>query len=122
VGLNIKLPFEQVPNNFANVKLDFDYFFIRKVMFIKYAAAYVALPGGFGTLDEIFEVMTLIQTQRIKPFPIILTGGAYWAGLLDWIKARLADGGMIGKDDLDIVQVIDDPDEIVAAVKKIVVL
>lgn len=121
VGLNIQLPFEQKPNNFANLKLDFHYFFIRKVMFIKYAAAYIALPGGFGTLDEIFEVITLIQTQRIKPFPIILAGSGYWSGLLDWIKATLGDGGMISPDDLDIVQVIDDPEQIVAAVKKIVV-
>lgn len=122
VGLNIQLPFEQKPNNFANLKLDFHYFFIRKVMFIKYAAAYIGLPGGFGTLDEIFEVITLIQTRRIKPFPIILAGSDYWSGLLDWIKATLGDGGMISPDDLDIVQVIDDPEEIVAAVKKIVVL
>lgn len=121
VGLNIQLPFEQKPNKFANLKLDFHYFFIRKVMFIKYAAAYIALPGGFGTLDEIFEVITLIQTQRIKPFPIILVGSDYWSGLLDWIKATLGDGRMISPDDLDIVQVIDDPEQIVAAVKKIVV-
>jgi uncharacterized protein (TIGR00730 family) len=92
------------------------------VMFIKYAAAYIGLPGGFGTLDEIFEVMTLIQTQRIKPFPIILTGSDYWCGLMDWIKATLSDGGMISPDDLEFVQVIDDPEEIVAAVRKIVVL
>jgi uncharacterized protein (TIGR00730 family) len=122
VGLNIQLPFEQKPNDFANLKLDFHYFFIRKVMFIKYAAAYIGLPGGFGTLDEIFEVITLIQTQRIKPFPIILAGSDYWSGLMDWIKATLRDGGMISPDDLDIVQVLDDPEEIVAAVKKIVVL
>ncbi len=122
VGLNIQLPFEQKPNDFANLKLDFHYFFIRKVMFIKYAAAYIGLPGGFGTLDEIFEVITLIQTQRIKPFPIILVGSDYWSGLLDWIKATLRDNGMISPEDLDIVQVLDDPEEIVAAVKKIVVL
>ncbi|MGD9008846.1 MAG: TIGR00730 family Rossman fold protein [Desulfobacteraceae bacterium] len=122
VGLNIQLPFEQKPNDFANLKLDFHYFFIRKVMFIKYAAAYIGLPGGFGTLDEIFEVITLIQTQRIKPFPIILAGSDYWSGLMDWIKATLRDGGMISPDDLDIVQMLDDPEEIVAAVKKIVVL
>lgn len=122
VGLNIKLPFEQKPNEFANVQVEFNYFFIRKVMFMKYAAAYIGLPGGFGTLDELFEVMTLIQTQRIKPFPVILTGSDYWSGLLDWIKARLLDGGMISAGDTDIVQVIDDPDEIVSAVKKIVIM
>ncbi len=122
VGLNIMLPFEQKPNDYANLKLDFHYFFIRKVMFIKYAAAYIGLPGGFGTLDEIFEVMTLIQTQRVKPFPIILAGSDYWSGLLDWIKDKLGAGGMISEDDLAIVQVIDDPDEIVSAVRKIVIL
>ncbi len=122
VGLNIKLPFEQVPNNYSNLKLDFNYFFIRKVMFIKYAAAYIALPGGFGTLDEIFEVMTLIQTKRIKPFPIILAGSDYWSGLLDWVKQRLRDGGMISPGDMDIVQVLDDPEEIVSVVKRIVIV
>lgn len=122
VGLNIKLPFEQKPNLFANVQVEFNYFFIRKVMFMKYASAYIGLPGGFGTLDEIFEVMTLIQTQRIKPFPVILAGSDYWSGLLDWIHQRLLDGGMISPGDTDIVQVLDDPDEIVSTVKKIVIM
>ncbi len=122
VGLNIRLPFEQLPNEFANLHLEFKYFFIRKVMFIKYAAAYIGLPGGFGTLDEIFEVMTLIQTRRIKPFPIILAGSEYWSGLFDWIKKRLSDKGMISPEDLDIVQIMDDPDEIVATVKRIVIM
>jgi uncharacterized protein (TIGR00730 family) len=122
VGLNIKLPFEQKPNDFANVQIEFNYFFIRKVMFMKYAAAYIGLPGGFGTLDEIFEVMTLIQTRRIKPFPVILVGGDYWNGLLDWIRSRLLDGGMISPGDMDIVRVIDEPDEIVGVVKKIVII
>ncbi len=122
VGLNIKLPFEQKPNPFANIQVEFNYFFIRKVMFMKYAAAYIGLPGGFGTLDEIFEVMTLIQTQRIKPFPVILAGSEYWSGLLDWIRQRLLDDGMISPGDMDIVQVIDDPEEIVSTVKKIVIM
>jgi uncharacterized protein (TIGR00730 family) len=122
VGLNIKLPFEQQPNSFANVQVEFNYFFIRKVMFMKYASAYIGLPGGFGTLDEIFEVMTLIQTRRIKPFPVILAGRDYWSGLLDWIRRRLEDEGMISPGDIDIVQVIDDPDEIVRMVKKIVIM
>ena len=121
-GLNIKLPHEQKPNPFANLQIEFNYFFIRKVMFIKYASAYIGLPGGFGTLDEIFEVMTLIQTRRVRPFPIILAGSHYWSGLLDWIRARLHDGGMISPGDMDIVQLIDDPEEIVAAVKKIVII
>jgi uncharacterized protein (TIGR00730 family) len=122
VGLNINLPFEQVPNRFSNLKLDFNYFFIRKVMFIKYASAYIALPGGFGTLDEVFEVITLIQTRRIKPFPIILAGRAYWSGLLEWIQKNLRDNGMISAGDLDIVQVFEDPEEIVATVKRIVIV
>jgi uncharacterized protein (TIGR00730 family) len=122
VGLNIKLPHEQMPNEFANLHLEFKYFFIRKVMFIKYAAAYIGLPGGFGTLDEIFEVMTLIQTKRIRPFPIILAGSDYWSGLFDWIRARLADAGMISPGDTDIVRIMDDPEEIVAAVKRIVIM
>ena len=122
VGLNIRLPFEQKPNPFANLELEFKYFFIRKVMFIKYASAYIGMPGGFGTLDEIFEVMTLIQTQRIKPFPIILAGSDYWSGLLDWVQERLEDTGMISPKDMDIVQVLDDPEEIVKTVKKFVIL
>jgi len=122
VGLNIQLPFEQVPNPHANLKLEFNYFFIRKVMFIKYAAAYIAMPGGFGTLDEVFEVMTLIQTKRVKPFPIILVGSDYWSGLLDWIKSRLHDAGKISPGDMDIVQLIDDPEAVVAAVKRIVIV
>lgn len=122
VGLNIRLPFEQVPNPYSNLKLEFNYFFIRKVMFIKYAAAYIALPGGFGTLDEVFEVITLIQTKRIRPFPIILVDRSYWSGLFDWIKARLKDGGMISPDDMDIVQILDDPQEIVDVVKRIVIV
>lgn len=122
VGLNIKLPFEQKPNPYANLEIEFDYFFIRKVMFIKYASAYIGLPGGFGTLDEIFEVVTLIQTRRVKPFPVILAGSDYWSGLLEWIKAHLHDAGMISPGDMDIVQLMDDPEEIVALVKKIVIV
>jgi hypothetical protein len=122
VGLNIKLPFEQMPNPYANLKLEFKYFFVRKVMFIKYAAAYIALPGGFGTLDEVFEVMTLIQTKRVKPFPIILVGSDYWSGLLAWVQARLKDAGLISPGDMDIVQVLDEPEEVVAMVKRFVIV
>jgi uncharacterized protein (TIGR00730 family) len=118
VGLNIRLPHEQVPNQYANLKLEFKYFFVRKVMFVKYASAYIAMPGGFGTLDELFEAITLIQTRRIKPLPVILVGSAYWSGLVDWIRQRLQGDGMIGPADLDIVQVLDDPEAIVAAVRK----
>jgi uncharacterized protein (TIGR00730 family) len=122
VGLNIRLPYEQIPNPFANVKLEFNYFFIRKLMFVKYASAYIALPGGYGTLDEVSEVMTLIQTKRVKPFPVILVGRDYWSGLLDWIKVRLLQDSLISPADLDIIQVLDDPDKIVAAVKRIVIV
>jgi uncharacterized protein (TIGR00730 family) len=122
VGLNINLPFEQKPNRYANVSLDFDYFFIRKVMFVKYAFAYIILPGGFGTLDELFEAVTLIQTQRIKSLPVILVGSDYWSGLIDWIKSRLLAEKRISADDVEILQVMDDPEEIVQAVKKVVTI
>ena len=117
VGLNIRLPHEQVPNRYASLRLEFKYFFVRKVMFVKYASAYIAMPGGFGTLDELFEAVTLIQTHRIRPLPVILVGCEYWGGLVDWIRQRLLAGGMIGAADLDIVQVLDDPQQVVAAVK-----
>ena len=122
VGLNIHLPFEQIPNEFSNIKLEFKYFFIRKVMFIKYATAYIALPGGFGTMDELFEVITLIQTRRIKPFPIILVGSDYWSGLFDWIRSHLMASKMISARDLEIIQILDDPDEILRNVKKFVIV
>ena len=122
VGLNISLPHEQTPNPFANIQLNFHYFFIRKVMFVKYAMAYVIMPGGFGTLDELFEAVTLIQTQRIRPLPVVLVGSHYWNGLVDWIRTRLLDDQMISPEDIDILQVIDDPEEVVRAVKKVVIL
>lgn len=122
VGLNIVLPFEQEPNPYANIKLDFKYFFIRKVMFIKYANAYIIMPGGFGTLDELFEAVTLIQTHRIKPFPLILVGSDYWNGLIDWIKSNLLAQQRISVEDLEILQVMDDPEEIVKAVQKVVIV
>ena len=122
VGLNIRLPFEQKPNPYATLQMEFNYFFIRKVMFIKYAAAYVVMPGGFGTLDELFEVMTLVQTRRIRPFPIIMVGTDYWGGLLEWIRNQLLTQSLISTQDMDIIQVLDEPDEIVSAVRKIVVV
>ncbi|MGA9177354.1 MAG: TIGR00730 family Rossman fold protein [Desulfobacterales bacterium] len=122
VGLNIVLPFEQKPNSFANVKIDFKYFFIRKVMFVKYAAAYIILPGGFGTLDEMFEAVTLVQTHRIKPFPLILVGSDYWAGLIDWVKTKLLSEKRISPEDIEILQVMDEPEEIVKAVQKVIIL
>ncbi len=122
VGLNIVLPFEQQPNSFANIKQEFEYFFIRKVMFVKYAQAYIIMPGGFGTLDELFEAVTLIQTRRIKPLPVILVGTDYWSGLIDWIKKQLLDQQRISPADIDILQVIDDPEKIVATVKRLVII
>jgi uncharacterized protein (TIGR00730 family) len=122
VGLNIKLPFEQKPNPYATIQMAFKYFFIRKVMFIKYAAAYVVMPGGFGTMDELFEVMTLVQTRRIRPFPIIMVGTDYWGGLLEWIRNQLLAKSLISPKDMDIIQVLDDPEEIVGTVRKILVV
>ncbi len=122
VGMNIVLPFEQKPNDYSNIKLEFKYFFIRKVMFVKYANAYIIMPGGFGTLDELFEAVTLIQTHRIKPFPVILVGTDYWSGLLEWIKATLLEHHKISDNDLDILQIMDDPEEIVRAVQKVVII
>ena len=122
VGLNIILPHEQKPNPFSNIKLNFNYFFIRKVMFVKYASAYIIMPGGFGTLDELFEAVTLIQTRRIKPFPMLLVGSDYWKGLIDWVKSRLLEEKRISSEDLGILQIMDDPEEIVKTVKKVVII
>ncbi|HOD28732.1 MAG TPA: TIGR00730 family Rossman fold protein [Syntrophales bacterium] len=122
VGMNIRLPFEQKPNPYANISIDYRYFFIRKVMFVKYAVAYIILPGGFGTMDELFEALTLIQTRRIKSFPVILMGSAYWQGLLHWLKETLLADGMILPEDLDLIQVIDDPDEAVRHILKYVIV
>ncbi len=116
VGLNINLPFEQSSNKYLNLGIDFNYFFIRKVMFVKYASAYVIMPGGFGTLDELFESITLIQTQRIKPLPVVLVGTKFWGGLIDWIKDRLIEEKNISPEDLDIFKVLDDPVEIVESI------
>lgn len=122
VGLNIQLPFEQYPNPYSNINLSFRYFFVRKVMFVKYAVAYVILPGGFGTMDEFFEAVTLIQTKKIKPFPVILVGTDYWTGLLDWIKGTVLKQGIISPDDLDILHLTDDPDDIIKTIKKRVII
>ncbi len=114
VGLNIELPMEQQPNPYANLQIGFRYFFCRKVMFVKYATAYIIMPGGFGTLDEFFEAITLIQTRKIQPFPVILVGRDYWEGLLKWMRETLLSQGMIHAADMDMLQVMDDPEEIVA--------
>jgi len=122
VGMNIRLPFEQKPNPYANIHIDYKYFFIRKVMFVKYALAYIILPGGFGTLDELFEALTLIQTKRIRSFPVILVGSEFWKGLLDWIRKTLIREAMIQQEDLHYFQIIDDPEEVVRHIKKFVIL
>ncbi|MDG1775572.1 MAG: TIGR00730 family Rossman fold protein [Flavobacteriaceae bacterium] len=115
VGLNIDLPFEQHDNPFIDndKNLQFDYFFVRKVMFVKYSQGFVVMPGGFGTLDELFEAITLIQTNKIEKFPIILVGRTFWAGLLDWVKSTLLENGNISEKDLDLLQMADDEDEVV---------
>jgi uncharacterized protein (TIGR00730 family) len=122
IGLNVELPMEQKPNPYANITLSFRYFFVRKVMFVKYAVAYVILPGGFGTMDELFESITLIQTHKIKPFPVILVGSTYWTGLLQWLKDVVLKEGKISPSDLDILQVIDEPEEIVKTIRKTVIV
>jgi uncharacterized protein (TIGR00730 family) len=122
IGLNIELPLEQKPNPYTNITLNFRYFFVRKVMFVKYAVAYIILPGGFGTMDELLESITLIQTKKIKPFPVILAGSNYWRGFLEWIKEMVLKEGKISSADLDILQVIDEPGEIIRAIKKTVIL
>ena len=115
VGLNIELPFEQHDNPYIDndKSLDFDYFFVRKVMFVKYSQAFVVMPGGFGTLDELFEAMTLIQTLKIETFPIILVGTEFWGGLVDWIKSTLIDAGNISPEDLDLFHVVDRADDVI---------
>src|SRR5690606_28274987 len=116
VGLNIELPFEQHDNPYidSDKSLDFDYFFVRKVMFVKYSQGFVVMPGGFGTLDELFEAITLIQTHKIEKFPIILVGREFWEGLMDWIKATLLDGfANISPGDLDLIHLVDTSDEVI---------
>lgn len=112
VGLNIALPHEQKPNPYQDVGLNFRYFFVRKLMFVKYCSAYVICPGGFGTLDELFEALTLVQTEKIRRFPIILMGSAYWRGLWGWLREQVVAEGCIDAADLDLVQVCDDPEEV----------
>ena len=122
IGMNIQLPFEQKPNPYATINIAYKYFFIRKVMFVKYAMAYVILPGGFGTMDELFEALTLIQTKRIRCFPVVLMGSDYWGGLMDWMKNTMLREGKISEEDLDLIQMLDEPDQVVRHIKKFVVL
>jgi uncharacterized protein (TIGR00730 family) len=112
IGLNIELPFEQGPNPYCDIALEFHYFFTRKIMFVRYASGFVVFPGGFGTLDETFEALTLIQTGKIRHFPVVLVGTDYWAGLIDWIRARLLAEGKVSPQDIDLLCVTDDPLEV----------
>jgi uncharacterized protein (TIGR00730 family) len=118
VGLNIELPFEQEQNSYVDVGLTFHYFFTRKVMFVRYACAFVVFPGGYGTLDELFEALTLIQTQKIRDFPVVLAQREHWRGLVEWARARLVGNGMIAPDDLELMRFAEHPAEIVAIIER----
>ena len=118
VGCNIELPHEQSINQYVDLGVEFRYFFARKTMFVKYADGFVILPGGYGTMDELFEAITLIQTGKIRHFPVILVGSAFFGGLLEWIKVKLIGEGMISPEDLDLMQVTDDPKEVIEIVRK----
>ena len=122
IGINIELPFEQKPNPYITLPLSFKYFFVRKVMFIKYAIAYIVMPGGFGTLDEFFEALTLIQTRKIRPFPVILMGSDYWSDMIAFMEDHMLKYKMINKEDLNIFKIMDDPGEIVDYIKRFVIL
>ena len=116
VGLGIELPFEQHLNDWVDIGIQFRYFFARKTMFVKYSQAFVVMPGGFGTLDELFEALTLVQTRKVTRFPVILCGTAYWQGLMDWIRGPMLESGKVSKADLDLIEVSDDVDAIVASI------
>jgi len=117
IGLNIQIPHEQKSNKYVDTLLDFRYFFVRKVMFVKYAKAFVIMPGGFGTLDELFESLNLIQTERIGVFPVVMLGKEYWKGMLDWLHHTALRQGNLSRQDLDILQVVDEPKEVVRIIK-----
>jgi len=118
VGLNIELPFEECANDYQNISLRFRHFFSRKVMFVKYASAYVVLPGGFGTLDELAEILTLIQTKKSRHIPIVLVNKEFWGGLLEWFQDKLVRDGMINEDDMLLMEVVETPEEVVSSIKK----
>jgi uncharacterized protein (TIGR00730 family) len=117
VGLNIELPFEEDRNAYQDISLMFHFFFARKVMFVRYATAFVVFPGGFGTLDELFEALVLIQTRKIREFPVVMVDTAYWHGLFEWMRERLVAEGMVKPADIDLMRCTDDPDEVVAIVE-----
>ena len=117
VGLNINLPREQNLNPFVNFSIDFKYFFVRKVMLMKYSTGFICMPGGFGSMDELFESLTLIQTEKIEPFPIVLVGSEFWGGLVEWIEDKMINSGTISPNDTSLFKVIDDPAEVIAYIK-----
>lgn len=119
VGLGIELPHEQHLNPYLDLGVDFRYFFVRKTMFVKYSSAFVVMPGGFGTLDEMFEALTLVQTKKIKSFPVILIGHEYWDGLVDWIRDSMVAAGNVNPEELDLLQVVDTPQEAMAIIDKV---
>ena len=116
IGLNIELPHEQQPNPYQDIELSFRHFFSRKVMFVKFATAYVVMPGGFGTLDELIEILTLVQTGKSRRIPIILVDSGFWSGLMQWFRDTLVEAGTIAAGDLELMKIIDDPDEVVDAI------
>ncbi len=118
IGLNILIPIMQKPNQYVTKMLEFKYFFCRKVMFVKYSKAFVVFPGGFGTLDELFEAITLVQTERVEPFPVILVGRGYWEGLISWFRSTLLPQGTIDDKDMKLFSVVDKPGEVLAAINK----
>jgi uncharacterized protein (TIGR00730 family) len=118
IGLGIELPFEQKLNDWVDIGVNFRYFFVRKTMFVKYAQAFVVLPGGFGTMDELFEALTLVQTRKVTSFPVVLYGSAYWGGLLDWLRGTMLVDGKINEIDLDLIHVCDDVDTIVEIIQR----
>ncbi len=118
VGLNIELPEEQVSNTYTTRSITFNHFFVRKVMLVKYAVAFIIMPGGLGTVDELTEVLTLMQTLKIKPFPVVLFNSEYWQGLLDWLQSSVLARGFISEDDLDLLRICDHPDEVIEAVQR----
>jgi uncharacterized protein (TIGR00730 family) len=118
IGCNIELPFEQMPNPYQTISLTFNYFFVRKVMFVKYSVAFIIFPGGFGTMDELFEALTLIQTRKIRNFPVVLFGREYWDGMVQWIREMMIGHGTISPEDLDLLFVTDSPEQAVDFILK----
>ena len=118
VGLNIELPEEQMSNAYTTKSITFNHFFVRKVMLVKYATAFIIMPGGLGTLDEVTEVLTLMQTHKIKPFPVILFNSSYWEKFLDWLQSIVLTNGFISEEDFELLRVCDNPDEVIEAVER----